>query len=40
MEIELKIGTDFWRFLIEREMKNFMPDVEFHDDDKMPIGYR
>ena len=40
MEIDRKTGTDFWRLLIEKEMKNAMPVFEFRNDDKMPIGYK
>ena len=39
-EIDRKTGTDFWRFSIEKEMKNVIPAFEFYDNDNMPIGYK
>jgi hypothetical protein len=39
LAIDERTGTDFWRRAIKKEMKNVMPEFEFPDDDKVPIGY-
>ena len=39
LRIDEETGTGFWRMAIEKEMKNVMPAFEFHDDNKMPVGY-
>ena len=39
LRIDEETETDSWRKAIEKEMKNVMPAFEFHDDDKMPVGY-
>jgi hypothetical protein len=39
LRIDEETGTDFWRMAIEKEMKNVMPAFEFHDNDKIPVGY-
>jgi hypothetical protein len=38
LAIDDETGTQLWRLVIEKEMKNVMTTFEFNDEDKIPIG--
>jgi hypothetical protein len=40
MKIDSNTGTNFWRKVIEKEMKNVMPAFKFRDDNQVPVGYK
>jgi hypothetical protein len=40
LEIDQRMGTDFWWKAIEKEMRNVMVAFNICDDGKVPIGSR
>lgn len=38
--IDRGTGTTFWWVTIQKEMKNVLLSFKFHDDDKVPIGFK
>jgi hypothetical protein len=40
LQVDEETGTDFWAKVIAKEMKTIDHAFEFHDDDKMPVGYQ
>jgi hypothetical protein len=40
LQVDEETGTNFWAKVIAKEMKTIDHAFEFHDDDKMPVGYQ
>jgi hypothetical protein len=40
LEIDQRMGTDFWWKAIEKEMRNVMVAFDIHDDGKVPVGFK
>jgi hypothetical protein len=38
--IDTRTGTTYWRDAIAKEMKNVMPAFTFHNNNKVPTGYK